>query len=135
MHFRQCGECEERVRNVGTKIKSNTSIAAPTLEVGFRRRFEHTRRLLRPRCGPTRRFACVADCYRNLRRQAGLLCRHESAGRLLRCRSDGRNGEGDCRAHAHARRLPGRRYGTDSVKINVEQISKLLSPGAEVMSL
>ena len=53
----------------------------------------------------------IAD--RDHRRQAGLLRGYQCAGRLLRCRPDGRHGEGDCQAETATRRLPRRqlRFG------------------------
>ena len=158
--------CKERVRNAGTKIKSETALTAPSLDVGFRVFKIDTSNMrdvyytpdavaqgdllaqvdnIKPdRTPEDLLFQVLVDWGIDL--ALPLATEHlfgkqvffVDSNALAACFDAGLT---DDMVKEIARRKPLRvvfrdaSYGTDSVKINVDQIFKLLSPDTEVRSI
>ena len=158
--------CKERVRNAGTKIKSETALTAPSLDVGFRVFKIDTSNMrdvyytpdavaqgdllaqvdnIKPdRTPEDLLFQVLVDWGIDL--ALPLATEHlfgkqvffVDSNALAACFDAGLT---DDMVKEIARRKPLRvvfrdaSYGTDSVKINVDQIFRLLSPDTEVRSI
>lgn len=158
--------CKERVRNAGTKIKSETALTAPSLDVGFRVFKVDTSNMrdvyyapdavaqgdllaqvdnIKPdRTPEDLLFQVLVDWGIDLalpiatEHLSGKQVFFVDTNALAACFDAGLT---DDMVKEIARRKPLRAvfrdasYGSDSVKINVDQIFKLLSPDTEVRSI